>query len=264
MSKDNKKMSRKDFLKKTGIGALALGALMSNPVSVLAAPSIDDILAGKVTTTHEHDGNTGVTDNLKTEGFIYSDVAPGNTHAGWVDTANKNVLKYYDQEKGVWVAYGSVWRDAVAPSDTRQIWVDTEHNDAIRFWNGEEWHFAEYVQVYNEAPANTAAIWIDTSQGGIIKYHDGTDWKIAAAGSWISDETPPSTAMTWIKGDGRMYYFDKKTEKWQPVLATVSGSASETNDKRTDNVDGEIFIDEYGRVNYRRNGAWHLASAIWS
>ena len=288
-------MSRKDFLKKTGIGALIISTMFATPIH---AEVLDDILKGKVTTTHENDGNTGVTDNLKSEGFVYSDVAPGNTHAGWVDTSNGNVLKFYDSEKSEWVAYGTYWRSSTEPSDTKQLWIDSTNGDVIRYWNGTEWAFlgtsyigsdypkswkalwvdtghnaalrfctdptkaeteagwqyAEFVQIYDEAPKNHSSLWVDTSQGGIIKYWDGSKWTVAAAGSWISAEEPPSTAMTWVKPDGRMYFYDSTSNTWVTIKAATSA------EKPAEPVDGDIFIDEYGRIQYYRDGKWNILS----
>lgn len=80
-------MTRKDFLKKTTLGAVSL--LVLSNMNVLAA------------------GSVSVNDNLATGGTYIGANAPSNKKLTWVDTANEGIMKYYDGTE--WTPIRSTW-----------------------------------------------------------------------------------------------------------------------------------------------------------
>lgn len=80
-------MTRKEFLKKTTLGAVSL--LVLSNINVLAA------------------GNTPVNDNLTAGGTHIGTAPPSNKRLTWVDTGNEGIMKYYDGTE--WTPIRSTW-----------------------------------------------------------------------------------------------------------------------------------------------------------
>lgn len=97
----DKQISRKEFLKKTAIGAATLTILGRSGLA-------EDLLSARAQAA----GNTGeaggmtFSDNLKS-GVVISANPPASTRNLWIDTGNGGITKYYDG--AAWVPTRAVW-----------------------------------------------------------------------------------------------------------------------------------------------------------
>lgn len=87
MANTNAILSRRDFLKKTAIGAMSLALIGKFGISNVEAAYVTDNLDGSGT----HKGTT----------------PPSNRRMLWVDTGNSGVLKYFDGTN--WKPIRSTW-----------------------------------------------------------------------------------------------------------------------------------------------------------
>lgn len=83
----NKLMTRREFLKKTAVGALSLALFGKFGLSTVQAAT--------------------VTDNLSSNGIHKGATAPADINKAWIDTGNGGILKYWN---------GSAW------TPTRATW----------------------------------------------------------------------------------------------------------------------------------------------
>lgn len=87
MKNQSNVMSRREFLKKTGLGALAL------------------VLFGKFEVGNVEAAT--VSDNLSGGGSHIGETPPSNVKMTWIDTGNDGVMKYYDGSQ--WTPIRSTW-----------------------------------------------------------------------------------------------------------------------------------------------------------
>lgn len=81
-------MTRKEFIKHTGLGALSVLLFSSQAIAANAA--------------------VPVSDNLATGGTVIGTSAPSNKKLTWIDTANKGTHKYWNGS--AWVPVNSTWQ----------------------------------------------------------------------------------------------------------------------------------------------------------
>lgn len=101
--KQKKTMSRKDFLKVTGLGAL--GLFIASKVKLESNSTAEDVKA---------DSAVSVTDNLGKGSIVKSATAPANKSVLWLNTSGRqinkvaaNALAYYANNE--WLPVTSVW-----------------------------------------------------------------------------------------------------------------------------------------------------------
>lgn len=88
---DNCKITRAEFLKRSLLGVLAVSVMSKITMPSVEAASVSDNLGGGGAGTH-----------------IGSD-APVNKKQTWIDTGNRNVHKFWSEEKRAWVNIRATW-----------------------------------------------------------------------------------------------------------------------------------------------------------
>ena len=125
----DEKMSRKDFLKKLGCGALVAGLFCKFGATPVMA---------------------GVSDNLPSGsgGVKVDSEAPANPNMLWINTSDGN-LPYYNNGT-TWVPVPTFHKSSAKPVDTSVPWLDTS-TGVLYYNNGSAW-------------ANMRSVWGQTTK----------------------------------------------------------------------------------------------------